>query len=263
VCSVPGACGDPRFIGGDGNAFYFHGRRDAEFCLLSDRDLHINAHFIGKRGADGMSRDFTWIQAIAVLFDGHQLYVGARKTAAAAWDDDVDHMELTLDGEPVRLPEGADATWTSGAVPALSVTRTRAANGVLVALDGRFSIRANAVPITEEESRVHRYGVTADDCLAHLDLAFKFDALTGDVHGVVGQTYRPDYVNRFDVRASMPTMGGEGNFTTSSLFAADCAVTRFAPGGGHHDDDGVAMVSELAGITCASGMSGQGVVCKK
>jgi hypothetical protein len=120
------------------------------------------------------------------------------------------------------------------------------------------------VPITEEESRVHRYGVTADDCLAHLDLAFKFDALTGDVHGVVGQTYRPDYVNRFDVRASMPTMGGEGNFTTSSLFAADCAVTRFAPGGGHHDDDGVAMVSELAGITCASGMSsGQGVVCKK
>ncbi|KAG0528749.1 hypothetical protein BDA96_05G039200 [Sorghum bicolor] len=268
VCSVPGACGDPRFIGGDGNAFYFHGRRDADFCVVSDRDLHINAHFIGKRGADGMSRDFTWIQAIAVLFDGghHQLYVGARKTAAGAWDDDVDRMELTLDGEPVNLPEGADATWTSATVPALSITRTRAANGVLVALAGRFSIRANAVPITDEESRVHRYGVTADDCLAHLDLAFKFDALTGDVHGVVGQTYRPDYVNGFDVKASMPTMGGEGNFTTSSLFAADCAVARFAPGGGRRgDDDGVAMVSEaeLAGITCASGMSGQGVVCKK
>ncbi|BAF27608.2 Os11g0151100 [Oryza sativa Japonica Group] len=89
VCNVPGACGDPRFIGGDGNAFYFHGRRDADFCVVSDRDLHINAHFIGKRGADGMSRDFTWIQAIAVLFDdggAHRLYVGARKTAA--WDDD-------------------------------------------------------------------------------------------------------------------------------------------------------------------------------
>ena len=46
MCSVPGACGDPRFIGGDGNAFFFHGRRDADFCVLSDRDLHINAHFI-------------------------------------------------------------------------------------------------------------------------------------------------------------------------------------------------------------------------
>jgi len=240
VCSVPGACGDPRFIGGDGNAFYFHGRRDADFCVLSDRDLHINAHFIGKRG-DGMTRDFTWIQAIAVLFDGHRLYVGARKTAT--WDDDVDRLKLALDGEPVSLPQEADAAWTSSAVPALSITRTKAANGVLVALDGRFKIRANAVPITEEESEVHRYGVTSDDCLAHLDLAFKFDALTGDVHGVVGQTYRSDYVNRFDVRAAMPTMGGETNFTTSNLFAADCAVARYAPAGaGHHDHDGVAMV---------------------
>ena len=241
MCSVPGACGDPRFIGGDGNAFFFHGRRDADFCVLSDRDLHINAHFIGKRGGDGMTRDFTWIQAIAVLFDGHRLYVGARKTAT--WDDDVDRLELALDGEPVSLPQEADAAWTSSAVPALSITRTKAANGVLVALDGRFKIRANAVPITEEESKVHSYGVTSDDCLAHLDLAFRFDDLTGDVHGVVGQTYRSDYVNRFDVRAAMPTMGGETNFTTSNLFAADCAVARYAPAGaGHHDDDGVAMV---------------------
>ncbi|CAN6348920.1 unnamed protein product [Urochloa humidicola] len=240
VCSVPGACGDPRFIGGDGNAFYFHGRRDADFCVVSDRDLHINAHFIGKRGADGMSRDFTWIQAIAVLFDGgrHRLYVGARKTAA--WDDDVDRLEITLDGEPVNLPAEADATWTPAAVPALSVTRTKAANGVLVALDGKFTIRANAVPITEEESRVHRYGVTSDDCLAHLDLAFKFDALTGDVHGVVGQTYRADYVNRFDVRASMPTMGGDSDFATSGLFAADCAVARYAAAAPGRRDDGVA-----------------------
>ncbi|CAN6339661.1 unnamed protein product [Urochloa humidicola] len=230
VCSVPGACGDPRFIGGDGNAFYFHGRRDADFCVVSDRNLHINAHFIGKRGADGMSRDFTWIQAIAVLFDGgHSLYVGARKTSS--WDDDVDRLDIIVDGEPVSLPQEVDATWTSTAVPALSVTRTKAANGVLVALDGRFKIRANAVPITEEDSRVHRYGVTADDCLAHLDLAFKFDALTGDVHGVVGQTYRSDYVNRFDVKASMPTMGGDSNFATSGLFAADCAVARYAAPG--------------------------------
>ncbi|KAG8093598.1 hypothetical protein GUJ93_ZPchr0012g21583 [Zizania palustris] len=229
-----GACGDPRFIGGDGNVFYFHGRRDADFCVVSDRDLHINAHFIGKRGADGMSRDFTWIQAIAVLFDGHRLYVGARKTAA--WDDDVDRLDLVLNGEPVLLPEEADATWTSSVVPALSVTRTKAANGVVVVLDGRFKVRANAVPITEEESAVHRYGVRADDCLAHLDLSFKFDELTGDVHGVVGQTYRSDYINKFDVKASMPTLGGEQDFATSGLFAADCAVARF--GHGRRNDDG-------------------------
>uniref|UniRef100_A0ACD5V1J6 Uncharacterized protein n=1 Tax=Avena sativa TaxID=4498 RepID=A0ACD5V1J6_AVESA len=262
VCNTPGACGDPRFIGGDGNAFYFHGSKDADFCVVSDRDLHINAHFIGKSGHSGMSRDFTWIQAIAVLFDGHRLYVGARKTGT--WDDAVEHLEITLDGEPVHLPNAlqvaADAKWTSSRVPELSVTRTKAANGVLVVLDGKFSVRANAVPITEEDSRVHRYGVTSDDCLAHLELAFKFEALTDDVHGVFGQTYRSDYVNKFDVRASMPTMGGDASFTTSSLFAADCAVARFGTSRGNA---GASMMSELAGVTCASGMDGQGVVCKK
>ena len=85
---------------------------------------------------------------------------------------------------------------------------------------------------------MHRYGVADDDCLAHLDIAFKFHALTADVHGVVGQTYRADYVNRFDVKAAIPTMGGDGNFTTSGLFAPDCAVARFAP---RRRDDGVAM----------------------
>ncbi|KAM3369798.1 hypothetical protein ACQJBY_017580 [Aegilops geniculata] len=207
-----------------------------------------------------MSRDFTWIQAIAVLFDGHRLYLGARKTGT--WDDAVEHLDITLDGEPVYLPadliEGAK--WTSSRVPELSVTRTKATNGVLVAVAGKFSVRANAVPITEEESRVHHYGVTADDCLAHLELAFKFDALTDDVHGVVGQTYRSDYVNHFDVRASMPTMGGDATFTTSSLFAADCSVARYGVSRGN---DGAAVLSELAGLTCASGMDGKGVVCKK
>jgi hypothetical protein len=56
----------------------------------------------------------------------------------------------------------------------------------------------------------------------------------------------------------MPTMGGESNFTTSSLFATDCAVARFGSGHG-----AAAVMSELAGVTCASGMSGRGVVCKK
>jgi hypothetical protein len=139
--------------------------------------------------------------------------------------------------------------------------RTKAANGVLVALHGKFSVRANAVPITEEDSRMHRYGVTADDCLAHLELAFKFDALTDDVHGVVGQTYRSDYLNQFDVRASMPTMGRDASLATSSLFAADCRMARY--GASRGDDVAAAVMSELAAVTCASGIDGQGVVCKK
>ncbi|KAJ4820137.1 hypothetical protein LUZ62_032703 [Rhynchospora pubera] len=255
VCDKPGACGDPRFIGGDGNAFYFHGRKDRDFCIVSDSDLHINAHFIGKRGPS-MNRDFTWIQSIAVLFGEHRLYVGARKTST--WDDERDYLEISFDGEQVHLPEADGAEWKSLYVPALKISRTKAINTMMVELKGRFKIIANVVPITKEDSRIHNYGLTADNCLSHLDLAFKFDVLTSDVHGVVGQTYRPDYVNKFDVRTKMPVLGGANNFSSSGLFATDCAVARFGRGDGEAE-----LISDLADVKCASGMDGPGVICKK
>ncbi|RLN30409.1 vegetative cell wall protein gp1-like [Panicum miliaceum] len=161
-CNLPGAvCEDPRFIGGDGNTFYFHGRRGRDFCLLSDADLHINAHFIGSH-VPGARRDPTWVQAIAVQFSRHRLHVGARRTAA--WDDEADRLARRRERQ--------------------------AANGILVELAGVFKITANAVPVTQEDSRVHNYELCDGDCLAHLDLAFRFYSLTDDVHGVLGQTYR-------------------------------------------------------------------------
>ena len=132
-CNLPGAvCEDPRFIGGEGNTFYFHGRRDRDFCLLSDADLHINAHFIGSH-VPGAGRDPTWVQAIAVQFSGHRLYVGARRTAA--WDDEADRLAIVFDGAPVEVQGVANARWEAPSSP-LSVTRTKAANGVVVELVG-------------------------------------------------------------------------------------------------------------------------------
>ncbi|CAL5097472.1 unnamed protein product [Urochloa decumbens] len=223
------SCGDPRFTGADGNNFYFHGKKDQDFCILSDAGLHINAHFIGKRNP-AMSRDFTWIQALGIRFAHHHLYVGATHTAH--WDAAADHLTVAFDDESVTLPAAAGARWSPATAPSLSVTRTAQANTVVVELRGVFRIMANAVPITAEDSRVHGYGVTADDSLVHLDLGFKFYDLTDDVHGVLGQTYRTDYVNRLDVAAKMPVMGGADSFVSSGLFETDCAVARFGHGGG-------------------------------
>lgn len=259
-CNLPGAvCEDPRFIGGDGNTFYFHGRRDRDFCLLSDANLHINGHFIGSH-VPGARRDPTWVQAIAVQFSGHRLYVGARKTAA--WDDDTDRLAIVYDGAPVEVQGVSNARWQAPSSP-LSVTRTKAANGVVVELAGVFKITANAVPITEEDSRVHRYGLREGDCLAHLDLAFRFSSLTDDVHGVLGQTYRSSYVNRLDVAARMPVMGGERDFAASSLFATDCPVARFAAHSRGADTFAAASDELMTGVKCSTGLDGVGVVCKK
>lgn len=125
-CDKPGSvCQDPRFIGGDGLTFYFHGKKDSNFCLISDPNLHINAHFIGKRRA-GMARDFTWVQSIAILFGTHRLYVGALKTAT--WDDSVDRIAVSFDGNVISLPQLDGVMWTSspGVYPHVFVRRVNA-----------------------------------------------------------------------------------------------------------------------------------------
>jgi hypothetical protein len=260
VCDLTGTeCYDPRFVGGDGNKFLFHGRRDADFCLLSDANLHINAHFIGKRNAKA-ARDFTWVQALGIRFGGHRLYVGVRRTVT--WDAAVDRLAITFDGVPVTLDAVEGSSWSPASAPALSVFRTGAANGVVVRLDGRFRVVANAVPVTEEDSRIHGYGLTPDDSLAHLNVAFKFYAISAGVHGVLGQTYRPDYVSAgVDSGAKIPVMGGAASYQVSDIFATDCEVARFT------GDNGVAgsldILEEPTDALCGSGKGSAGLVCKK
>ncbi|XP_016650435.1 PREDICTED: uncharacterized protein LOC103335217 [Prunus mume] len=263
-CDQPGAvCQDPRFIGGDGITFYFHGKKDRDFCLLSDPNLHINAHFIGRRNHN-MKRDFTWVQSIVILFGKHQLFIGAQKTAT--WDDSADRLALSFDGELITLPESEGARWQSSStnVPTVSLTRVGGTNNVMVEVEGSFRITAKVVPITEEDSRIHNYGITKDDTFAHLDLGFKFFSLSNQVSGVLGQTYRPDYVSRVNIEANMPVMGGDREFETSSLFATDCAIARFNGGSiGSGSEANSLEGLELPGLSCASGMDGQGGVCKR
>ncbi|KAM0835850.1 hypothetical protein ACQ4PT_062700 [Festuca glaucescens] len=207
------------------------------------------------------ARDFTWVQALGIRFGGHRLYLGVKRTVT--WNSAVDRLTMAFDGVPVELDAAPAASWSLASVPALSVVRSGAATGVVVRLDGRFRIVANAVPVTEEDSRVHGYGLTADDSLAHLNVAFKFHSITADVHGVLGQTYRQDYVSAgVDMGAKIPVMGGAGKYQVSHIFGTDCEVTRFA-GEGVLRDAAVDMIEEPADTMCGSGKGSAGLVCKK
>ncbi|GMN37712.1 hypothetical protein TIFTF001_007067 [Ficus carica] len=121
----------------------------------------------------------------------------------------------------------------------------------------------SVVPITKEDFRIHNYGITDEDSFAHLDLRFKFFSLSDQVSGVLGQTYRPDYVSRVKVGVKMPVMGGDREFKTSSLFASDCAIARFKGGVGDGDGGSLEGLELLPSLSCSSGLDGRGVVCKK
>lgn len=117
---------------------------------------YISTPFIGRRNQN-MKRDFTWVQSIGILFSKHQLLIGAQKTAT--WDDSVDRLALAFDGEPIVLPESEAAMWQSSSSPSVVLIRLADTNSVMVEVEGSVRITAKVVPITEQDSRIHNYGI--------------------------------------------------------------------------------------------------------
>ncbi|CAK9325157.1 unnamed protein product [Citrullus colocynthis] len=258
-CNSPGsACLDPRFIGADGIVFYFHGKSNEHFSLVSDPDLQINARFIGLRPA-GRSRDFTWIQALGLLFNSHSFSLEAKR--AATWDDKVDHLKFTYNGKEVVIPDGRLSQWRSSKSNII-VQRTSTSNSVLVTLPEIAEVSVNVVPITKEDNRIHNYQIPKDDCFAHLEVQFRFHGLSSKVEGVLGKTYQPDFINPAKPGVAMPVVGGDKEYRTSSLLSADCSACLFSPARISNKVD--PKITQDSFIDCSGGStSGNGIVCKK
>ncbi|KAG9445543.1 hypothetical protein H6P81_011671 [Aristolochia fimbriata] len=207
-------CYDPRFVGGDGVMFYFHGAKGENFALVSDEHLQINAHFIGNR-PQGRKRDFTWVQALAMMFDTHTLVIAARRVTK--WDNNVDALIVRWDGDDVLVPTDGEAEWRvigtgdSGGREVV-VERTAETNSVRVTVEGLVEMDVKVTPIGGEENLVHHYELPADDAFAHLETQFRFKSFTDGVEGVLGKTYQPGYVSPVKVGVPMPLMGGEDRF---------------------------------------------------
>ncbi|CAM8885332.1 unnamed protein product [Rhodiola kirilowii] len=234
-CEGYGAvCYDPRFVGGDGSMFYFHGAKGGDFALVSDKNLHINAHFIGTRPL-GRTRDYTWIQAISIMFDTHTLDIAANKVSK--WDDKIDYLNLKWNGETIQIPTDGDAEWrTNGEDREVVVERTDYTNSLKVTVKGLLELHVKVAPIGKEENRVHNYQLPSNDAFAHLETQFSFTSLTDQVEGVLGKTYRPDYVSPVKKGVEMPIMGGEDKYCTKSLHSTICKACKFQRPSEHKAD---------------------------
>ncbi|XP_030549798.2 uncharacterized protein LOC115754776 [Rhodamnia argentea] len=259
---IGSACYDPRFIGGDGIVFYFHGKKDQTFSLVSDTNLQLNARFIGHRPT-GRSRDNTWIQALGILFNSQSFTMEA--TRAETWDDQIDHLIFSHNGNEIEIPQYSMSTWYSEANDT-KVERISSKNSVSVTLKGGVEIMVNVVPITKEEDRIHRYMLPSDDCFAHLEVQFRFSGLSPKVEGVLGRTYQPNFANPAKPGVAMPVVGGEDKYRTTSLLSADCKLCIFAPGSDRDDRESSLATNQYVTLDCTRGVStgsGHGIVCKK
>ncbi|XP_033138846.1 uncharacterized protein LOC103845469 isoform X2 [Brassica rapa] len=220
-------CYDPRFVGGDGRMFYFHGSKGGNFAIVSDNNLQINAHFIGTRPV-GRTRDFTWVQALNVMFENHKLVITANKVTQ--WDENTDAFTIRHNDELITLPEDEQSEWRANSGQReIVIERTDERNSVRVLVSGLVQMDIKVRPIGKEEDRVHNYQLPQDDAFAHLETQFKFLDLSEFVEGVLGKTYRPDYVSTAKTGVPMPVMGGEDKYQTPSLFSPTCRLCRFKP----------------------------------
>ncbi|OVA10774.1 Root cap [Macleaya cordata] len=257
---IGAACYDPRFVGGDGVMFYFHGKTNEHFSLVSDSNLQINARFIGRR-PQGRTRDNTWIQALGFMFNSHTFSLAAKRVAQ--WDDQVDQLVFTYNNKPLAIEEGHLSTWAASDSQ-LTVERTANCNSVIVKLPGFVEISVNVVPVTKEDDRIHKYQIPSDDCFAHLEVQFKFLDLSEKVEGVLGQTYRPGFENPVKRGVAMPIMGGEDKYKTSSLLSADCKYCIFSPENSDGSANSLVLDPTMTTVDCTSRMSnGRGIVCRR
>ncbi|KAM7502072.1 hypothetical protein LguiB_000976 [Lonicera macranthoides] len=225
-CDGNGAlCYDPRFVGGDGVMFYFHGSKGGDFAVVSDNNLQINAHFIGSR-PQGRTRDYTWVQALSIMFDTHTLVLAASKVSH--WDDSVDTLMVRWDGELVTIPTDGLAEWrASDAERKVRVERTDDTNAVRVKVAGLVEMDVKVTPISEKENKVQNYQLPSNDAFAHLETQFRFTNLSDKVEGILGKTYRPGYISPAKRGVPMPMMGGEDKYQTPSLYSPLCKVCMF------------------------------------
>ena len=261
-CNGKGAaCYDPRFIGGDGIMFYFHGKSNQHFSLVSDTNLQINAHFIGLRPA-GRSRDYTWIQALALMFGSdHSFTLEAKRTEK--WDIEEDHLQFSYDGKAFSIPQILYSEWTSPENN-LKVERISSRNSARVTLSESVEISVNVIPVTEKDNRIHNYQIPPNDSFAHLEVQFRFFNLSAKVDGVLGKTYQPNFHNTAKAGVAMPIVGGADKYRTSSLLSADCKSCLFSPSN-NTVTAGESLISmEYATLDCTSRVSGgNGIVCRK
>lgn len=135
----------------------------------------------------------TWIRSVAIMWGHHVAVLSARHSASTAYGSG--YMDsIVVDGEPLQVPPHGSADAARGDF-VVSWPEVKMRSGeewedqYVVRVAGCLTLRLTLRP----EVRNLR---TPDDAVIHLNLRVDSAQLSSNAHGVLGQTFRPDFVGR-------------------------------------------------------------------
>lgn len=245
---------DPHLEGARGTRFDFNGGLHESYCLLSDRDVHINTLLDGYVNASaattgaGAKALRTWVKEVGLVWndkDGaqHTAHFVARSGKQQARGAGF-LKSLTLDGAPVAaLPRIGDRVASAGGLEVAFVAQEKKH---IFDVD-YYTVRIEGLLLLDMRMRVaHPALQSPTDAQAHFNLGISYIASTPEVHGVLGQTYRPD-VERAGRATKYQTIahalhgplaadgesgrgfldGSTADYVSSSVLAPDCTYSKF------------------------------------
>ena len=164
------------------------------FSIISDAHVQVNAFLGGRYGPWGSRiKAMTWIRSVAVMWGHHVAVLSVRHSASTAYGSG--YMDsIVVDGEPLEVPPHGSASAAGGDIE-VSWPEVKVRSGdewvdeYVVRVAGCLTLRLTLRPEV-------RHLRTADDAVLHLDLRVASAQLSSNAHGVLGQTFRPDFVGR-------------------------------------------------------------------
>eukprot|EP00899_Mesostigma_viride_P014274 jgi/Mesvir1/22848/Mv20104-RA.1 len=199
---------DPHFTTLAGDKFDFNGVADQNYCIVSDKQVQVNAHFMGVAAGDALTSPEadarTWMDQLAIMHGSDRILIDATAGADATYTTSLGNV--VVNGEALvgrmamkKLPSG--------------ITISRKKTRVTVVVPGVVVVAVEVVRAAFWEA-----GAGPGKNFLNLQL-MQFNA-TSAVHGVLGQSYAANS------KTSVPE-GRAADYVTSGIFAADCHFNQF------------------------------------
>ncbi|CAI5514792.1 unnamed protein product [Closterium sp. Naga37s-1] len=268
--------GDPHFVGADKSRFDFSGQPSENFALISDAHIAVNAYFGGRVEKEWMGQKnkvMTWMRNIAILWGHHSVVFEARPGADSEYGAgylkaiyvDGEKTSLSFPGEKMYLFDGSvELKWVDA--------RKKVGDDLVDIYEISVAEIITLRLILRPEIKLMR---TKNDGLVHFTIEVVSAQLSANVHGVLGQTYRPDFAGRLEKQTLVwskllkayvvPGDNAEGfidgtweDYKTSELMRSDCNYCRFVRGTAMDDEtaSAVAMATSVSSSYSSLGRKG-------